>query len=402
MSFKSKFEFGGPGALVAAAFIGPGTVTVCTLAGARHGLQLLWAVGLSIFMTLLFQEMSARLGIVTQLDLTSLVKQKIANPVLKGLVLAVVLASIVIGNGAYEAGNISGGALGLQTFISTRTLTFHWLPVLIGASSFLLLWFGNSSLLEKSLATLVGVMSIAFITSAVLIRPNIVELLNGLFIPKIPENGQLIVLGVIGTTIVPYNLFLHASLAKEKWRNSSDLSSARKDTILSILIGGLISMAIVISASSLQGEEINNALDLGKGLESTFGSFARYLISIGFLAAGITSAITAPLAAAYVMSGGFGWNADRFDWRFRTTWALILGVGVLFSSLGFKPIDVIRFAQVCNGLLLPLIGFLLVWLSSRSSILGIYKNKKITTIVSSILLILIATIGIKSILAAFI
>src|SRR6056297_2468719 len=96
----------GPGVLVAAAFIGPGTVTACTLAGVSFGFSLLWAMLLSVLATMVLQEMSARLGIITQKGLAEVIKQEISNKYLRTLAVIIILSAIVVGNAAYEAGNI--------------------------------------------------------------------------------------------------------------------------------------------------------------------------------------------------------------------------------------------------------------------------------------------------------
>ena len=114
----------GPGALVAAAFIGPGTVTVCTIAGVSFGYDLLWAMLLSIFATIILQEMSARIGIITGQGLTAVIRQQLeSRPVTRTLVLLLIICAIVVGNAAYEAGNISGGRLGLETLLGLGEAT---------------------------------------------------------------------------------------------------------------------------------------------------------------------------------------------------------------------------------------------------------------------------------------
>jgi NRAMP (natural resistance-associated macrophage protein)-like metal ion transporter len=105
---KNWFKNIGPGPLVAAAFIGPGTVTVCTLAGVNFGFSLLWAMVLSILATVILQEMAARLGIVSQKGLSEVIRSQISNPLLRTMAIILILSAIVIGNAAYEAGNISG------------------------------------------------------------------------------------------------------------------------------------------------------------------------------------------------------------------------------------------------------------------------------------------------------
>jgi len=403
---KNWFKNIGPGPLVAAAFIGPGTVTVCTLAGVNFGFALLWAMLLSILATVVLQEMSARLGIVSQKGLSEVIRTEISNPLLRVLAIILILSAIVIGNAAYEAGNISGSVLGLETLIGNPSielgaLKLNLLSVIIGVIAFVLLYIGNYKILEKALISLVILMSLAFLITAILTKPDLLELFKGVFIPKFSNDSVLTVIALVGTTVVPYNLFLHAALVKEKWKNKSDLKFAQKDTIIAVVLGGIVSMCIIVSAAAIKDVQVNNASDLAKGLEPLFGSFSAYFLSIGLFAAGITSAITAPLAAAYVASGCLGWSANMKSKRFRMVWMFILGLGVLFSSVGFKSIEIIKFAQVANGLLLPVIAGFLLWIMNKSSILGKYKNSVLQNVFGFIILIVAVFLGVKSILKVF-
>ena len=218
----------GPGPLVAAAFIGPGTVTLCSIAGVDFGFSLLWTLVLSIIATIVLQEMSARLGIISNKGLSQVIREEIKNPNFRNVVITLILSSIVIGNAAYEAGNISGGVLGLEAVFGEKTLNIlniniNFYSIILGLIAFALLYAGNYKILERSLIFLVIIMSLSFIITAIITKPDIIDLLKGLFIPKFPKGSILIIIGLIGTTVVPYNLFLHASLVKERWKNKSDL-----------------------------------------------------------------------------------------------------------------------------------------------------------------------------------
>lgn len=377
--FKNWFKNIGPGPLVAAAFIGPGTVTLCTLAGVDFGYALLWAMVLSIVATVVLQEMAARLGIISQKGLSEVIRSEISNPIFKTLAIVLILSAIVIGNAAYEAGNISGGVLGLEAVlgassISLGSFSLNTFSLVIGLLAFILLYIGNYKVLEKSLVSLVILMSLAFLITAVMTKPNLGEVFKGMFVPKFPEDSILTIIGLIGTTVVPYNLFLHASLVKEKWQDKKDLKYAQKDILIAVVLGGLVSMCIIISAAAIQMQEVTNAADLAKGLEPLFGSYSKYFLSIGLFAAGITSAITAPLAAAFVATGCLGWSSNMKTKRFRAVWIVILVLGVLSSSSGIKSIEIIKFAQVANGILLPVIAGFLIWIVNKRSVLGEYKN----------------------------
>lgn len=386
----------GPGVLVAAAFIGPGTVTACTLAGVGFGYALLWAMLLSIMATMVLQEMAARLGIITQKGLAAVIKQELKTPWLRNLMVGIILSAILIGNAAYEAGNIGGAALGLEAIFGSALMKYY--PFIIGFCAFVLLYIGNYKILERVLVTLVIVMSLSFVITAIITKPDLIAISKGLFIPSIPEGGILTIIALVGTTVVPYNLFLHASLVKEKWKSTQDLKTAKRDSFISIALGGLVSMAIIIAATTIKGNEVTSAMDMALGLEPLYGNAAKYFIGIGLFAAGVTSAITAPLAAAYVANSIFGWKASMNQFKFKLVWMFILLVGVLFMSLGYKPIEIIKFAQIANGLLLPIIAIFLVWIVNKTSVMGKFKNSIVQNVFGIFIILLSIALGAKSIL----
>ncbi len=364
----------GPGVLVAAAFIGPGTVTACSFAGAKFGYALLWALAISTIATIVLQEMAARAGLVTRKGLAALIRAALPNPWFRKLMLGIIFSAIVIGNAAYEAGNLTGGVLGLQTIIPEETVGREiWLLVL-GLMAAIILYIGNYKFLERVLVLLVLVMSLSFLITAIASGPDWGAILTGLFTFQRPEGSLWLVLGLVGTTVVPYNLFLHASIVQKKWSSPADLPAVKFDTATAILLGGLVSMAVLLCAIPLAGSTLNNAGDLARGLEPLLGSYARNFLGIGLFAAGLTSAITAPLAASYVAAGCFGWSNSMDNAKFRMVWALVLLLGVASSFLKIKPLEIIQFAQIANGLLLPLIAGILLWVMNQENLLGKYKN----------------------------
>ena len=393
----------GPGILVSAAFIGPGTVTVCTLAGVEFGYSLLWALLLSIFSCIILQEMAARLGVVSQKGLSDVIREEIKKPIFRVLAIILIFSAIVIGNAAYEAGNITGAVLGAEAIFGIQNLQIGdfklnlW-SIFIGAVAFILLFTGSYKTLEKIFIGLVLLMSISFVLTAILTKPDILEILSGL-IPTGNAAGLLTVMAIVGTTVVPYNLFLHASLVSEKWKESSYLPIARKELIVSIILGGTVSMAILISAASSGLTNVNSAADMAVSLEPLFGKFATWFMSLGLLAAGITSSITAPLAAAYVVKGCFGWKGGMKSAKFKTVWAVVLILGVFFSSLQINPIEIIRFAQIANGILLPVIAIFLFWVVNKTSVLGKHRNSKLQNVLGILVIALSVFLGIKAILS---
>lgn len=402
----------GPGAIVAAAFIGPGTITVASTAGGNFGYSLLWAVAFSTLSCLVLQEMSARLGIVGQLGVGDAIRQKFSSPALKVVLIGLVLGAILVGNAAYESGNISGGVLGIN--LAAGASSPAWLNpmvvLVVAGIAFGLLWTAKYKVVERALVCLVATMGLVFLTTAALVQPDWSAVFSGLLAPEIPEGSLLKVVALIGTTVVPYNLFLHAAAVQSRWRDEGTLSDVRIDTAASILGGGLITAAIVITAAPLfestnlaSGDGAAGQYDLPAIFDATAGKIGiwfRWFMAFGFLAAGLSSAITAPLAAAYATAELFGCPKDMSGYRFRATWILVLAVGTCFAMLASKPEQLIIFAQVANGLLLPIIGIFLVWVVNDEKLLGDHKNGWFANILGGIVILVTAGLGVTGILKA--
>ena len=389
----------GPGVLIAAAFIGPGTVTLCTIAGASFGYSLIWAIILSTFSTIILQEMSLRIGLVTRMNLAEVIRTSIKSKILNRFIILLIISSILIGNTAYEAGNITGASLGISAIINYESI--NYIPVFIGLIAFVILYQGDYKILEKSLVSLVIVMSISFFITAIMTRPDITSLLKGIFKPQVNSSNLIVVLGLIGTTVVPYNIFLHSSLVSEKWNSIEKLKVARIESFISILLGGLVSLSIIITAASVSNQNVTGVIDLAKGLEPLYGKFAIYFLGLGLFASGITSSITAPLAAAYVAKSCFGWNNSLKSKRFRLVWIFILITGVFVSMIKINPIEIIKFAQFSNSLLLPIIAIILLWLINDKNIISSKFNYKYQNIFGFLIVIISLVLGIKGLISLF-
>jgi manganese transport protein len=396
----------GPGLLVTAAFIGPGTVTTASVAGASTGYALLWAIVFSIFATIVLQEMSARLGVVSREGLGEALRTTFDKPLIKWGAVLLVVAAIAFGNAAFETGNITGAALGLETLSGVSPQVW---AIVVGIVAFVLLASGAYRVIERALVALVIVMSVVFIVTAILvIRPGDVgNILAGAFVPSIPPGALITVAALIGTTVVPYNLFLHASSVQEKWPESvptrEALIESRSDTTISIVLGGIITVAIVATGAAAffgTGTEITDAGQMAEQLEPLLGPFAKYFFAIGILSAGVTSAVTAPLAAAYATSGALGWERNLRGWRFRSVWAIVLVVGTVLAALGTNPVAAIVFAQAANGVLLPIIAVFLLFVMNRSDLLGEYRNGTVGNILGGIIVLFAAVLGVRTIYLA--
>ena len=385
----------GPGMLVAAAFIGPGTVTTASIAGANFGFVLMWALLLSIIVTFVLQEMSSRLGIVSGLGLSEALRSSINNHFLKAFLMILIVSALGIGNAAFEVGNITGAAIGLSQISS---LSISSSVLIVGILVLILLGTRIFKMLEQILTVLVVIMSLLFLLTMITIEIDYSKLLRGLLIPNATPSSLLTIMALIGTTVVPYNLFLHADASKRKWKDqevTQALNNSRVDTAISIGLGGLITLAIMsTSAVAFFGSSMEiSSENLARQLEPILGSYSSYIFNFGLFVAGITSAVTAPLAASIAVTEALGWKNDPSSFRFKLVWIIILLIGLLFAYFGTKPLQAILFAQATNALLLPFLALFLFYVVNNSRLMGSHKN---TITINMIALIIIMAVVLLS------
>lgn len=400
MASKIKRFSYGPGFLVTAAFIGPGTVTSCSLAGASFGYSLIFALAFAVLTTLFLQQMTGRLSLGSGYDLAQALREFPQSSFTRNIFILLTLSSITFGCAAYEAGNIIGGSLGLETITSIPRK--YWVFV-ISLIAIFILSNGKYKRVEKFLVFLVFLMSISFLTTLVIIKPNIFSILNG-FVPSFPENSVYLILALVGTTVVPYNLFLHSAAVKEKWDSSCHLNEVNKDLLISIPLGGVISVAIVVTSAVAfyeKGIVPENGAQLAQQLRPLFGPVTNFLFGTGLFAAGLSSALTAPYAAAFASSGILGWKGGYDSKGFKAVWLGVILVGLIISSLKLKPLAVILFSQAANGLVLPVASiFLLIVLNNRQKMGNLANNIK-QNILGVLIILIVSCLGFWNLIKLF-
>jgi Mn2+/Fe2+ NRAMP family transporter len=378
--------------------MGPGTVTTATLAGARHGVTLLWALVFATIVTIILQEMSARLGLATGEGLGRALRT-VSGPKWLGSTLAIAaVAAVVSGAIAYEAGNLTGAGLGFESITGLPLRGWVGIGTLAAGT---LLWWGRYKLVERVLAACVGTMGLVFVATALLVAPDAASILKGALVPTMPPTSELTVLALVGTTIVPYNLFLHAVAVRERWSSPADLPAARTDLFIAISVGGVVSAAVVVTATvALEGASVNSASDMAAQLTPLLGAWASRAFSLGYAAAGISSAITAPLAAVYTVLDTFGQDRSENQPLARAVAITCIGFGGLVALTSVQPVPLIVFAQIVNGLLLPVVAVVLLIAMNDRSRLGSHVNTWIGNTAGAFVTILCAALGIRAVALA--
>lgn len=361
--------------IISAAFIGPGTVTTAASAGAGFKFALLWALVFSTLATIVLQEAAARVTIASGKNLGEIIAIRYHEGNTAIRIRLFLFFALAFGCAAYQAGNILGSISGLLLFMEIP----RWiLTIAVAGIAGMLLWIGNFRTIASILGGIVAVMGIAFIYSAW--HTDLSQLTwKHLLFPSIPDGGLVLVLGLIGTTIVPYNLFLASGISQ-----GQSIAEMRWGISLAVLIGGIISIAILLVGTQISGtfsfEALAAAMSNGSGSKA-----AGILFGVGLFAAGLSSSITSPLAAAVTAQSLFSGRSTR-EWgsksrNFRLVWGIILGIGLIFGLLDFRPIPVIILAQALNGLLLPIIAVFLILTVNDPRLLPVsYRNTSLSNL----------------------
>jgi len=350
----------------------------------------------SIVATIILQEMSARLGLMGKISTGEAMRATFESPVAKLLMIALIVTAIGIGGAAYAGGDTTGTALALSDVTS---LPVPVLSGIIAAVLVLLLLTGSYKFFERFMTALVIILVGVFLVTAVAVKPDVGALLRGMFVPDVPAGAAVTAIALIGTTVVPYNVFLHSNLVQEKWGDEPQdlaMKKARVDNVVSISIGGLITLAILTTAATVmfsQGLEAESAADLAEPLRPMLGDAAPWVLAIGLFAAGMTSAVAGPLGAAYAICGVMGWSRDLKDNKFRAIYLTVVIVGAIIAITGVNPVQVIILAQAANGILLPVVAFFLLYTMNNKKLLGEHVNGLATNIIGGIIFLITVVLG---------
>lgn len=381
--------------VLSAAFIGPGTITTAAKAGANFQFDLLWALVFSTIACLVLQEAAARLSIVSNKNLGTAIADTFGDVKGGWMVFVLIIGAIIIGSAAYQTGNLLGAAEGI---LLIGTFKSWQIIIAIGLLAGIALLFPSLQILARTLGFLVVLMGFAFITTAILMKPDMASIASGSFIPQMPEGSGLLILGLIGTTVVPYNIFLGSGLTDK----TQSIKEMRFGISIAILLGGITSMAVLIVGSSISGEFTYEAL--GQTLSKSLGSWALWFFGFGLFAAGFSSSITAPLASAITARDLFQHKNQR-KWAekgiyFKGIWGLVLLTGLGFGLVGLKPIPAIIAAQALNGLILPFISIFLWFAINNKRLMAQNKNSKIQNILFGSIVWVSLILGLWNVLKA--
>ncbi|OGP79581.1 MAG: Mn transporter [Deltaproteobacteria bacterium RBG_16_64_85] len=367
----------GPGIITASVDNDAGGIATYSIAGAHYGYSLLWTLIPITVALIVVQEMVARMGVVTGKTLADLIREKFGVRLTFFLLSALLIANL--GNTVAE---FAGWAAALEIFGISR-----YLSVPIGAIA---VWFlvvkGTYRVVEK-IFLIAATIYFTYAVSAWLGHPPWGTVALNLVTPYIRMDGAYIMLliGMVGTTIAPWMQFYLQSAVVEKNIQVEDYKYCRADVIVGCFVTDIVALSIIVACGATlftAGIRITDAKDAALALSPLAGKYASVLFAVGLANASLFAASILPLATAYSVCEGMGWESG-IDKNFRTAphffWlytGLIVAGAILVLYPSAPLILIMYLSQVANGILLPLVLIYMLKLINDRELMGDYVNSK--------------------------
>ena len=402
--FRKLLAFLGPAYLVSVGYMDPGNWATDIAGGSRFGYALIWVLLMSNLMALLLQSLSARLGIVRQLDLAQASRSTYNRGVNFSLW---ILAEIAIA--ACDLAEVLGMAIGLQLLFDLPLL---WGVSLTVLDTLLLLFLQSYGIrkIEAFIIALVAIIGGAFLIEMFLAKPNFPELAKG-FIPSIPNDQALyIAIGIIGATVMPHNLYLHSSLVQTRriQRTDQGIWTSIKynfiDSAIALNAAFFVNAAILVLAASTFFKagmnEVEDIQDAYKFLSPMLGTqWASMLFGIALVAAGQSSTITGTLAGQIVMEGYLNLRIAPWLRRLITRLIAIIPAFIVISVYGEEETGALLiFSQVVLSLQLGFAIIPLIHFNSDKEKMGDFVIKPWIKIAAWLIAIVIVSLNVKLVL----
>jgi Mn2+/Fe2+ NRAMP family transporter len=373
----------GPGIITANVDNDAGGIATYSVAGAYFGYDFLWTVIPVVFMLMVVQEMSARMGAVTGKGLADLIRENFGAKVAFYAMCALLFSNI--GNTVSE---FSGVAASLEIFGISKYISVPAAALVV----WLLVVKGNFKMVEK-VFLVACLFYLSYVISGFFAKPDWGGVIKSMIQPHIQLNANYLymLIGVIGTTIAPWQLFFMQASVVEKRIGIINLKHSRLESIIGCLMAGVVIFFILLTcASSIYpaGIKIKSAADAALALEPLAGKYCSILFSFGLLNASLFAAVVLPLSIAYYVCEGLGFEAGvnkrfseapQFYSIFTAT--IITGMGLVLIP-GFPLFRMMVLAQVVNGIVLPFMLIFMIILVNREDVMSKYTNSSLWNSVS--------------------
>jgi len=380
---KGFLPFAGPAVIASVAYMDPGNFATNIQAGARHGYGLLWVVVLANLIAMLFQSLSARIGIVSGQSLAALCRAHFPRPVTLSMWVASEVAAM-----ATDIAETIGGAIGISLLFG--------LPLLTSLSIMMALTWGLLTLqsrgfrpLELIIAGFVGLIGLCYLVELVVSPPDWRLFAWHAVVPEIRDADALtLAVGIVGATVMPHAIYLHSALmpgrmpTRDRAEKAAVIRYSNIEVLIALGFAGLVNLAMVAMAASMfhaghpEVAEIETAYQI---LLPLMGGFAAVVFMTSLLASGLSSSVVGTMAGQTIMGDFVGFRIPLWLRRLLTMLPTFVVV-----ALGINPTQALVISQVVLSLMLPVPMIALLILAFRPEIMGVFSPGKVTRIASLI------------------
>ncbi len=365
----SRLLFVGPAVIASIAYMDPGNYATNIQAGAGYGYRLLWVVLLANLIAMLFQALSARLGIVTGKNLAELSRDHFPRPVVWAMWIVSEVAAM-----ATDLAEFLGGAIGLALLFD---LPLFWGMVVTATVTYGILYFERYGFrpMELIIGAMVATIGLCYLVELVIAPVDWSMTLKGLVTPDLPDSAALtITVGIIGATVMPHAIFLHSGLTqgRVRLRNPEDrrriLKFSNIEVVGALAVAGMVNMAMVIMASSAFNQGHSDVAEIETAyhtLTPLLGSAAASVFLVSLIVSGISSSVVGTMAGQMIMQGFLHFRVPIWLRRLVT---MLPAFAVV--SVGYNATDALVLSQVILSIALPVPMIALIVFTSRRDIMG--------------------------------
>jgi manganese transport protein len=407
LEYKSKsfvrnlIVYFGPALVVSVAYMDPGNYGTDIVGGSSFGYTMLWVVWLAGIMAMMLQYLSGKLGIATGHSLPTMIRLQLKEP---RYIIPYWLASEAAA-AMTDLAEFLGTVIALNLLFGVPLIYGTFLSVL-DVLLILGITRGRARRLEYAFLFFVSVIGFGYLYEIFLTAPNTSGILRGSIIPALSTVPELLLaVGVIGATVMPHAVFLHSALTNDRVTDprvefkKQVLRLHQAESVIMFTMAGLVNAAIMIMAAAAFYPTPVPAIDQAyRTLLPLFGPSAAVIFGITLLASGLSSSTTGTLAGQAIMEGMLGRKINPWMRRLVTRFVNTIPTTIAIL-LGLNPLVILLYSQVGLSLLLPLPLVPLWWFTRKKELMGVFANRRITTVLAGLFVLLI--IGLNVMLLYF-
>ncbi|MDQ3876887.1 MAG: Nramp family divalent metal transporter [Actinomycetota bacterium] len=401
--FRARIlPFLGPAFIACVAYIDPGNFATNIQGGSEFGYLLVWVVVAANLMAVLIQFLSAKLGIATGKNLPELMRDRFPRPVVYGLwVLAEVVAM------ATDLAEFLGAALGFNLLFG---MPLFVAGVLTGVTTFLILGLQQRGFrpLEAVITTLVGVIAVCYLIETVMGKPDIGAAVSSFLPPRFAgTNSVLLATGILGATVMPHVIYLHSALTQDRIvvhderRLKKLMRFELVDVLIAMGLAGLVNVAMLMMAAATfhhAGEtNIASIEQAHRTLTPLLGRASSIVFAVSLLASGLSSSTVGTMAGQVIMQGFLHWHIPLWVRRLVT-----MAPALIIIAIGLDPTRTLVISQVVLSFGIPFALIPLVVFTARGDLMGVLRNKRVTTTAATALAMLISGLNVLLLYKTFV